>query len=271
MIGFIEKMAGALDDQNQVHYALPMSGELQQLNPFIGKHIQLEFTGNIACIACGRDIKKTYSQGYCFVCMRSLAQCDMCMMKPEQCHYHLGTCREPKWGEKHCFNDHHVYLSNASSVKVGITRNIPGRWIDQGATQALPIIKVKDRRTSGLVEVAIKAHVADKTNWRKMLSGPADPVDMPAKRDELLALAAGRLDDIRAEYGEDAIEVLDEKVIDIEFPVLQYPVKVSSLNFDKNPVVAGQLLGIKGQYLIFDCGVINMRKFAGYEVRFSSI
>lgn len=270
--GFCQKLIGVLDEQGHAHYALPLTDDPISLNPLIGRQVELEFTGVINCIACGRDIKKTYSQGYCFVCMTSLAQCDMCILKPEQCHYHLGTCREPDWGEQHCLQDHYVYLSNASGVKVGITRakNIPGRWIDQGATQAMPIFKVKSRRISGLIEVAIKAHVSDKTNWRKMLSGPAEPVDLATYRDQFVQDAAEQIESIRASFGHDAIQQLDEPMIEIEFPVLEYPVKIASHNFDKNPVVSGKLMGIKGQYLIFDNGVINMRKFSGYQVKLSA-
>lgn len=270
--GFCQKLIGVLDDQGRAHYALPLTDDPINLNPLLARQVELEFTGVINCIACGRNIKKTYNQGYCYVCMTTLAQCDMCILKPEQCHFHLGTCREPDWGEQHCLQDHYVYLSNASGVKVGITRakNIPGRWIDQGATQAMPIFKVKSRRISGLLEVAIKAHVSDKTNWRKMLSGPADPVDLAVYRDQFVKDAAEQIDSIRASFGEDAIQQLDEPMIEIEFPVLEYPVKIASHNFDKNPVVAGKLMGIKGQYLIFDNGVINMRKFSGYQVKLSS-
>jgi hypothetical protein len=66
-------------------------------------------------------------------------------MKPETCHYHLGTCREPDWAQNHCFRPHIVYLANSSGVKVGITRKtqIPTRWLDQGASQALPIFEVQ--------------------------------------------------------------------------------------------------------------------------------
>ena len=57
--------------------------------------------------------------------------------------------------------------------------------------------------------------------------------------------------------------------MDIHFPVDSYPVKIKSFNFDKNPEVSGVLHGIKGQYLLLDIGVINIRKFTGYEVAFS--
>ncbi|MCK5122388.1 MAG: DUF2797 domain-containing protein, partial [Methylococcales bacterium] len=141
------------------------------------------------------------------------------------------------------------------------------RWIDQGAIQALPIMKVKSRFISGLVEVAIGQHVSDKTSWQRMLKNLVEPVDLKAKRDELLSECESEIAEVVQRFGDDAIELLpDASVVDIEFPVQTYPLKVKSFNFDKTPEVSGVLQGIKGQYLLFDTGVINIRKFAGYEV-----
>jgi hypothetical protein len=193
-------------------------------------------------------------------------------MKPETCHYETGTCREPAWGEEFCFQPHVVYLANSSGIKVGITRQtqIPTRWIDQGAVMALPIFKVQSRYISGLVEIAIAKHVSDKTSWQQMLKSKAEPIDLVTKRDELIAVCKAELDEIARRFGPEAIELLtDEPFVDIHFPVDSYPVKVKSFNFDKDAEVSGVLHGIKGQYLLLDTGVINIRKFTGYEVEFS--
>ena len=200
--------------------------------------------------------------------MQKLAQCDMCIMKPETCHFEQGTCREPEWGESNCMIPHYVYLANTSGLKVGITRHtqIPTRWIDQGATQALPIFKVSTRLQSGLVEIALAEFIADKTNWRAMLKGSAENMDLKAIAQELKPKIAEKLASISLKYGEDAVIALDENVVDLHFPVQQYLTKISSFNFDKTAEVSGTLLGIKGQYLIFDTGVINMRKFTSYHV-----
>jgi hypothetical protein len=264
--GNLRKMQVELD--NPVKYKLPLSDQLVDLNPLIGKPIKLVFTGKISCIHCDRSMKKSFNQGYCYPCFISLAQCDMCIMKPETCHFEAGTCREPSWGEAFCFQPHYVYLANSSGVKVGITRGtqIPIRWIDQGAIQALPILKVKSRYISGLVEVAIAQHVSDKTSWQRMLKNQVEDVDLKQKRDELLVICEAEIDEISKRFGEDSIEFLDDACVDINFPVETYPLKVKSFNFDKNPEVSGVLQGIKGQYLLFDTGVINIRKFTGYEV-----
>ncbi len=238
------------------------------LNPLIGQSIHLHHTGVINCIACGRKMKKSFQQGYCFPCMRSLPECDSCIVKPETCHFEAGTCRDEQWAQGHCLQPHYVYLANSSGIKVGITRGtqIPTRWIDQGATQALPIFRVETRLQSGLVERVFKQQVSDRTDWRKMLKGRADAVDLVARRDELLSLCEAELRPLQQRFAGDIEPLPDEAVVEINFPVTTYPTKVKSFNFDKDPDVKGELQGIKGQYLILDGGVINLRKFGGYEV-----
>ena len=265
--GNLRKMKVELS--SPVQYQLPLTDELVALNPLIGKLIKLVYTGNIACVHCNRAIKKSFNQGYCYPCFTSLAQCDMCILKPETCHFEAGTCREPAWGEEFCFQPHFVYLANSSGIKVGITRQtqIPTRWIDQGAIQALPILKVQSRYISGLVEVAIAEHVSDKTSWQRMLKNQVEAVDLKAKRDELLALCEAEIANVSQRFGDNAVEFLpDASVVDINYPVETYPAKVKSFNFDKTPEISGVLQGIKGQYLLLDTGVINIRKFSGYEV-----
>lgn len=268
--GTLNKMRASLE--GEVHYHLPVGDELVDLKPFIGKSITLTHTGNIYCCSCGKKTKKSYSQGHCFVCMKKLASCDMCIMKPETCHYDQGTCREPQWGEENCMIDHYVYLSNTSSLKVGITRHtqIPTRWIDQGATQALPIFKVKTRYISGLIEVELAKHIADKTNWRTLLKGDSEPMALEEKFAELLPLVEEKIAEIKSQFGDDAIEVLNADITPISYPVTKHPTKITSHNFDKNPEVTGMLQGIKGQYMIFDTGVINIRKFTSYEIEVSA-
>jgi len=271
MQGQLEKMRVILN--SPVEYQLPLGDQLVPLNRLIGQSIKLKFTGKITCIHCQRAVKKSFNQGYCYPCFTSLAQCDMCIMKPETCHFAAGTCRDSAWGEQFCFQPHIIYLANSSGIKVGITRQtqIPTRWIDQGAVQALPIFKVPSRYVSGLIEIAIGKHVSDKTSWQQMLKNNVQPIDLSAKRDELIQLCSTELSEIRQRFGEHAVEFLaDAQPVDIAFPVDHYPTKINSFNLDKNPEVSGVLHGIKGQYLLLDTGVINIRKFTGYEVAFSA-
>ncbi len=265
--GHLQKLRSNLT--SPIQYFLPLDDDEVPLNDLIGKKITLDFNGEIHCQHCGKATKKSYSQGYCFVCMRALPQCDMCIMKPETCHFHLGTCRDSIWGETHCFKDHTVYLANTSGVKVGITRDTPTRWIDQGATQALPIFRVKNRLLSGLIETTFKQHIADKTDWRKMLKGNAEPIALNERRDELLKLTNNAVTAIISEHGEDSVEKLDEQIVNLNFPVGSFPEKVKSFNFDKTPNISGILVGIKGQYLILDTGVLNIRKFTSYLISFT--
>lgn len=268
--GHLAKMEVSLGDT--VSYQLPLDDQRIPLNEAIGKTIAIEHIGDIHCIHCGRRSKKSFSQGYCYPCFTKLPQCDTCIMSPERRHFHHGTCRDPAWGEKYCFTDHFVYLANSSGVKVGITRGtqLPTRWIDQGATQGLPIFRVQTRYQAGLIEDCIREFVADKTSWQKMLKGNAQPVDLGAIRDELLIKAESGLELLEQEFGLQALQRLyNETTTEINFPVHEFPEKVKSFNLDKQPLVEGVLKGIKGQYLILDTGVINIRKYTAYNVQFS--
>jgi len=261
--GVIRKMV--TDATGTVEYSLPIGDQIVPMNPLLGRTIQLGYAGEIRCLACDRKTRKSFNQGYCFPCLRKLARCDSCIVRPEECHYDQGTCREPVWGETHCLIPHTVYLANTGALKVGITRggNEPIRWVDQGASQALAIRTVPHRLASGQVEVVFKAHVADRTNWRVMLSGEPDAIDMGAERDRLLGLLAAKLGGLPG-------TPMEADVRTIDYPVLAYPEKVRSLNLDKAPLVEGTLQGIKGQYLILDTGVINMRKYGGYVLELSA-
>lgn len=265
--GALTKMAVRLDAP--VQYALRLGDAELAVNPLLGKALRLEYLGAIHCSHCGRRTKKSYAQGYCYPCMTRLAQCDSCIMSPEKCHYDAGTCREPEWGERFCMTDHVVYLANSSGVKVGITRatQLPTRWLDQGACQALPILRVATRQQSGLVEDLLRSQVADKTNWRALLKGDAAPVDLPAVRERLFDSCRDGLAALQQRFGLQAIQPLpDAEVVEMRYPVAAYPAKIASFDLDKDPVVEGTLQGIKGQYLIFDTGVINIRKYTAYQL-----
>jgi hypothetical protein len=252
-----------------VRYTMLLGEHEVELNDYLGREVQLEYHGAINCIHCGRKTTKSFNQGYCYLCFQRLAQCDSCIVSPQKCHYAAGTCREPEWGEQHCMIPHIVYLANTSGLKVGITREsqVPTRWMDQGATQALPVFRVATRLHSGLVEMLFKAHVADKTNWQAMLKSDGERCELEQARQQLVAQCAPQLDELRQQHGLQAItELQGQDEVRIDYPVLEYPAKVSALNLDKTPIIGGTLLGIKGQYLIFDTGVINMRKYGGYQL-----
>lgn len=279
IVGDLKKMRSVLlqsseqssERNDNVDYFLPLGDKELPLNQFLGKYIKLELIGGIHCQHCGKRTNKSFSQGYCFPCMRKLPQCDLCIMKPETCHYHQGTCRDPEWGERNCFVPHYVYLSNTSGLKVGITRHtqIPTRWIDQGATQGTIIYEVSTRQQSGLVEVTFKNLIADKTNWRTMLKENQQDRDLKSDANKLKHSLQEKLDQLISSFSIDEIKEKTHQVVQIRYPVLEFPSKVKSHNLDKTPIVEGTLMGIKGQYLILDTGVINIRKFTSYNVQVS--
>ena len=258
--GPIRKMQTHLN-RGIAQYQLPISDKLLNMNDLVGEEITLSFNQTICCQNCGKKTNKSYSQGHCFPCSQKLASCDLCIMKPETCHYHLDTCREPQWGLDNCFSPHVVYLANSSGVKVGITRkkNIPSRWIDQGAISALPILEVDTRLKSGELEMALKQFVNDKTNWRQMLKNEVSPVNLLATKNILL-------ENIKEVIHTTGAQILNNEALEINYPVVEYPSKINSLNFDKTPTITGVLKGIKAQYLILDSGVLNIRKFSAYNI-----
>jgi hypothetical protein len=271
--GQLHKMSAQLHDPVQYSFVLKESGatigNLPAVNNFLGQQLALKFTGNIHCIGCQRKITKTYQQGYCYPCATKLAACDMCILKPHTCHFDKGTCREPDWSQSNCFIPHIVYLANSSGLKVGITKEtqVPQRWIDQGAIQALPILRVQSRFQAGLLEYEFSKLISDKTDWRKMLRGHNEVIDLAAKRDELFAQLATKIQEVACKFKFGSIEMLTaESVYNFNYPVLEYPEKITTLDFDKNNTIDDILFGIKGQYLLFKSGVINLRKFTGYEI-----
>ena len=249
-------------ETSEVSYFLNLDGEKSLcLNDYIGQEITLVHNGNKECLGCHQPIRgKAYSGGYCYPCFSSLPQTDMCILKPEQCHFHLGTCRDPKWGEEHCFKDHALYLARSSNIKVGITRKtqLPTRWIDQGATEAMVIGFFKDRKSVGDAEVIIAKEMSDKTSWQKMLKNDVtqDPFNIYLGTAKMLLQANG------IEY-----TPAQNIVHAFKYPVLEYPTKVKSLKFDKSPLLSLKLVGIKGQYLIFEDGqVLNLRAHGSYHL-----
>ncbi len=277
--GHLRKMRVQYQDSDTpVDYFLSLAEAQEQadsqpvlLNTMLGKRISIHYKGEIHCVACGRKSNKSFNQGHCYPCFTRLAACDKCIMSPEKCHYAEGSCREPQWGEDHCLQSHYVYLANSSGVKVGITRGnqLPTRWIDQGAIQALAIYQVSQRYYSGLVEVLYKQAISDRTQWQRMLKGQVETLDLLQQQQLLSEQFAEQIEAIQAELPEGAICSIDnDAMTEILYPVLEYPQKVKSFNLDKQPLVEGTLLGIKGQYLILDTGVINVRKFSGYHIDF---
>jgi hypothetical protein len=268
--GHLNKMMTVLNPK--VVYTLPIGNQKIPLNPLIGKVIHLDFKGNINCIQCGRKTKKSFQQGYCYPCYQRLGDCSYCLIHPERCHHGEGNCKADNWVHTNCLTPHIVYLANSSGLKVGVTRlsQVPTRWIDQGAIQGLPIFRTANRYQAGLIEVAIKQFINDKTNWRDMLKGKNPIIDLFKEKEMAQNISRISVDKVLANFDSHDISAInDAKVTEIEYPVTEYPTKISSLSLDTHPQIEGKLMGIKGQYLILDKGVLNIRKYGGYEITLS--
>lgn len=259
--GNLRKMQTRLDDV--AHYTLELGDSSIDMNAKIGETIKLSFDGTINCIACEKVTKKSFGGGFCYPCFRSAPESSECIIRPELCRAHEGEARDMAWAEKHCLTEQIVYLARSSAIKVGITRasQMPTRWIDQGATDAIVFARVPNRYMAGVVEVAMKEHLTDRTNWQRMLKNEVIDADLVATKASLI----DTLDDELRQYVD-----ADDTVCSINYPVERFPEKVKSVGFDKVPEIEGCLAGIKGQYLIFDDNrVLNIRKHNGYHVTVS--
>tara|TARA_R100001369_G_scaffold954_3_gene3077 strand:+ start:29429 stop:30223 length:795 start_codon:yes stop_codon:yes gene_type:complete len=258
--GVLKKMRTEL--QKQVEYYLLFESDFLHVNQILNKRISINFL-RYQCMNCGLE-KKVFAQGFCYDCYVSIPQAGDWIMNPELSKAHLDQeDRDLEFEKQVQLKPHIVYLANSSNLKVGVTRKtqIPTRWIDQGAHEAIEIVEVPNRYLAGITEVALKAHVADKTNWRKMLTNDVLDLNLVEEREKLKQCIP-----------EEAMQyfLADNKETEINFPVLQYPKKVKSLNLSKAPFYDGVLKGIKGQYWLFEDGtVFNVRSHEGFVVELS--
>ena len=254
----IKKMKTSYDNP-EVDYFL--GEEKLHINSLIGKEIEVNYEGVINCVKCGKRTKNSFGQGFCYTCFTTAPEAAPCIIRPELCEAHLGKGRDVEWEQKHHNRPHRVYLAVSSAIKVGITGegNVATRWIDQGASSAIVFAETPNRRMCGEIEVAMKDHFTDKTNWRKMLKNDIlTDVDLEEIKWEMEDILPSDLSQYLSE---------DDSILDINYPVLQFPTKVTSINLEKTPYFAKKLVGIKGQYLIFeDNSVINVRKYTGYNL-----
>lgn len=245
-----------------IQYYLIFENDFLNVNQLLDKKISLRFVG-FQCLNCGLA-KKIYRQGFCYDCFYEIPQAADWIMHPELSTAHLDKeDRDLEYEKKVQLQPHIVYLANSSNVKVGVTRKtqVPTRWIDQGAHEAIEIVEVPNRYLAGITEVALKDHIGDKTNWRTMLKNEIQDENLVVWRDKLKQY----IPDEAAPY---FLESNTET--NLEFPVIQYPQKPKSLNLQKTPDYKGVLKGIKGQYLIFeDDTVFNIRSNEGNVVAIS--
>lgn len=256
--GVLQKMQTELT--SPIQYYLVFEDSFLNVNQLLGKEIEIQFEG-FQCLNCGKQ-KKIFRQGFCYDCFMSSPAAGDWIMKPELSTAHLDVeDRDLDYEKRVQLQPHIVYLALSSKVKVGVTRKtqVPTRWIDQGAIQAVPIVEVPNRYLAGITEVALKNHFADKTSWQKMLKNDVLITDLQEERKKTFNWIPK---EVQQYFPEEAM------LYNLEFPVLQYPKKVSTLNLDKTPLYTGKITGIKGQYLLFEDGtVFNIRSNEGYVVK----
>ena len=265
--GNLRKMRTSLSSKGIAEYEMLLYDNLNPnqeipLNQWVGKPIRIQFAGQINCVVTGKRIKKTYGEGMCWDAFKESPLAVPSIIKPELSQAHLGIgLRDLEWEIEHHVKPHYVYLSKTSDIKVGVTRTTqkPYRWIDQGAVEAIILAETPYRQAAGLIEVSLKKYMADKTNWRKMLTNVITTDKTLLKTKELV------LDKIPDDLQQ--FISADDALTEIEYPVIKYPEKVRSLKLEKEPDIQKILMGIKGQYLIFnDNSAINIRSHSGYKV-----
>lgn len=260
--GKLKKMTVSLEDT--IQYELDLI-EKVKMNDLIGSSILMNWNGQIICSGCGKQTKKSFGDGFCYNCFITAPEAAECTLRPELCRAHLGQGRDPEWEQNNHNTPHIVYLAASDIVKVGVTRisQVPTRWIDQGASAGIRLAETPNRYEAGMLEVALKEFFSDKTNWQRMLKNEIDStIDLVEEKWNLHDQLPSDLTQFFTE---------NDEVINLNYPVIEFPSKVKSLSFDKTPSIQGKLMGIKGQYLLFESGeVLNIRKHTGYYIQLSS-
>lgn len=246
--------------QNPVRYALDIGDDILVMNELIGQNLNLTFTNKHICF-CGLEVESVYRANFCYACYFSKPEAGEAIFRPELSKAHLGEAdRDLEFEKRYQLQPHVVYLANSGGLKVGVTRarQKQTRWMDQGATHTIVLAETENRYQAGLIEVALKDHISDKTNWRKMLSNQFESVNLKAEKDKL----ANFLEPALKQYvSQDNTEYY------FTYPVLDYPQKIKSVNLGTVKSAEGKLAGIKGQYLLFENGLaLNIRSHEGYVV-----
>lgn len=260
----LEKMPAWLEAENQATYLLKADQDFIQVQRLLGRQITIEFENEKYCANCGNRFEQLFRMGFCQNCFFTAPEAGESIIRPELSRAHLDIeDRDLAFEKSYQLQPHIVYLANSGALKVGVTRlaQRPVRWIDQGASAAIVFAETQNRYQAGQIEVAMKAYLGDKTPWQKMLKNEVEAIDLVAEKHQLKSKLEG---DLAAFYSD------NDEVQNINYPVLEYPNKVNSLNLDKTSSFTGVLKGVRGQYLLFEGGIVfNVRAYTGYRVRLS--
>lgn len=257
--GVLTKMQTELS--SPIQYYLVFEGSFLNVNQLLGKEVEINFMG-FQCLNCSKK-KKIYRMGFCYDCFYSSPMAGDWIIRPELSTAHLGIAdRDLAYEKRVQLQPHVAYLASSNDLKVGVTRKtqVPARWIDQGASQAMPIVEVPNRYLAGITEVALKKYFSDKINWKRMLLNELSPISLADNRNKIKALLP---EEVKPYFAD-----TQEALYTFDYPVLEYPKKISSINLLTTPIFQGKLTGIKGQYLIFENGIVfNVRAYEGYTVQ----
>ncbi len=262
VISTLTKMPAYFTDK--VHYMLPAEGDFIKMEYLLGRQISLEFLNQKFCEACTNQFRDLFRMGFCRECFFSSPLTGESIIRPELSRAHENVAdRDLAFERSYQLQPHIVYLANSGGLKVGVTRSshMLNRWIDQGASSAIVFARTSNRYEAGLIEVAMKEHLPDKTAWQRMLKNEDPPVDLVKQKEEVAPKLSGELSHFLEK---------ESTVYSLAYPVLHYPVKVKGVNLDKDQKISAKLQGIRGQYLIFEGGAaLNVRAHTGYRVKIS--
>ncbi len=260
----LEKMPAWLDEDNEAQYLLKADQDFIKVRHLIGSQITIEFQNEKYCSHCGNRFEDLFRMGFCRNCFFTAPEAGESIIRPELSRAHEGIeDRDLEYEKSYQLQKHIVYFANSGDLKVGVTRAAQklNRWIDQGASEAIVFAETENRFQAGQIEVAMKAHLGDKTPWQRMLKNEIPEIDLVEQKHKLKSALEG---DLAQFYSN------DDHVQRLKFPVIEYPLKVSSLNLDKESKIEAVLKGVRGQYLIFEGGkVFNVRANTGYRIKLS--
>lgn len=258
--GPLAKMKTSLGEE--VKYYLEIGDDVLYMNDLIGKVLKISYLNRITCF-CGKEVTAVYRMNFCRDCFFNLPQAGESILHPEKSTAHLGKeDRDLEWEKEHQLQPHIVYLANSAGLKVGVTRaqQMPTRWMDQGATAAIVLAETENRYEAGMIEVALKEHMSDKTPWQRMVKGEDVSIDLVSEKAKAVNWVPEEFSKFISERNE---------ITQIVYPVTEYPVKAKSVNLEKHGGVEDKLIGIRGQYLLFASGaVMNIRSHEGRHVTF---
>ncbi len=244
--------------QPAVRAWMPLGRHLVDVNALIGKPLRLSWPGMAECQSCGGIFSELHAQGFCKKCFFDSPLAGASIVRPELSTAHLGKAdRDLEFERAYQLQPHTVYLADSGGIKVGVTRTRQQvtRWLDQGATRAKVLAITENRYEAGLIEVALKAHFSDKTDWRKMLAGLSFDAEFSAAVDRALGAIPAELQRFAVT---DGLEHRAHWSLAPGFSAKS--VKLSQ----PGDVLEGVLAGQRGQYLGFADGrALNVRSHEG--------